>query len=365
MDEDNLLSLVLLVLSHRLLEDIHLIMKNIGRVHSSSCFKHFICMKIDNEGTVILLALLFAGVGYHLLVLVHLLLQALGIDDQRTGDLVVLYDGEEIGWRLEEVILLEEMKLVELHWVQTELNVRGWLQKERLVLLVGNQLDGDVIHFVQGFTTEFLDKEFGVRLDFAFSLQGPCIALGYEIGVAQIVVAVVHHIRFEAGIGHVLDVDRHEGEVSAELVAARTLLHLLHEGNLAVGSIILLYVHIHVVLVLVQDSLDTSAVLMQFGVGMLLRSLLGIHLGRNHLAHGIVVLLHHYHLVDRHRNLESVFILHQHDIFALEAGHLSAAHFTQESYFITFLHSYFIFYFYLIIYLALRINIFSLKAKYY
>ena len=89
---------------------------------------------------------------------------------------------------------------------------------------------------------------------------------------------------------------------------------------------------------LVQDSLDASAVLMQFGVGMLFSLLLGIHLGRDHLAHGIVILLYHYHLVDRHRNLETIFILYQHDILALEASHLSAAHFAQESYFITFLH---------------------------
>ena len=63
MNEDNLLTLVLLVLRHCLLEDIHLIMKDISRIHSSSCFKNLICMKIDDEGTVILLALLLAGVG--------------------------------------------------------------------------------------------------------------------------------------------------------------------------------------------------------------------------------------------------------------------------------------------------------------
>ena len=295
-------------------------------------------MKIDDEGTVILLALLLAGVGNHLLILVHLLLQSLGIDDQRTSYLVVLHDGEEIGWSLEEIILFEEMELIELHWVQAELDIRSWLQQEWFVLLVGNHLDGDVLHLIQSLTTEFLDEELGVWLDFTLRLQGPRISLSYEIGVAQIVVAVVHHIRFEAGVGHILDIDRYEGEIGAELVAARTLLNLLHEGNLTVGSIILLYVHIHIILVLVQDSLDASAVLMQFGVGMLFSLLLGIHLGRDHLAHGIVVLFYHYHLVDRHRNLETIFILYQHDILALEASHLSAAHFAQESYFITFLH---------------------------
>ena len=86
------------------------------------------------------------------------------------------------------------MELVELHWVQAELDIRSWLQQEWLVLLVGNHLDGDVLHLIQSLTTEFLDEELGVWLDFTLRLQGPRISLGYEIGVAQIVVAVVHHI---------------------------------------------------------------------------------------------------------------------------------------------------------------------------
>ena len=89
---------------------------------------------------------------------------------------------------------------------------------------------------------------------------------------------------------------------------------------------------------LIEDSLDTAAVVVKFGISMFCRLLLRIHLSRDHLAHSVVVLFYHYHLVDRHRNLKSILILYQHNIFALEASNLSAAHFAQESYFVTLFH---------------------------
>ena len=322
-------------------------MKDIGRIHSSSCFKYLVRMKVYYECTIILLALLLAGIGYHLLVLVHLLLQSLGVDNERTSHLVILYDGEEIGWSLEEIILLEEMKLVELHWVQTELYVGSRLQEERFLLLVGNHLDGDMLHFVQCLTAELLDEELGIRFDFTLSLQGPGIALCYEISIVQIIVAVVHHIGLETGIGNLLDIDRHEGEIGAQLVAARTLLDVLDEGYFPVSRIILFLLNVGIMLV--EDSLDASAVLMQFRVGMFFRLLLGIHLSRNHLTHGIVVLLYYHYLVDRHRDFKSILVLYQDDILTLEAGNLTATHFTQESYFISFFHICYFLYSYLLL----------------
>ena len=352
MDEDNLLSLLVLVFIHRLLEYIHLIMKDISRIHTGSCLQHLVSMKVYNEHTIILLALLLAGVGNHLLVLIHLLLQSFGIDNQRTSHLIVLYDGEEIGWSLKEIVLLEEMKLVEFHWVQTELHVSSRLQEERFLLLVGNHLDGDVLHFVQSLATEFLNEEFGIRFDFTFCLQGPGIALCHEISIMQIIVAVVHHIGLETGIGHVLDVDRHEGEISTELVAARTLLNVLDESDFPVSRIIIFLLDVSIMLI--ENRLDASAVLMQFGVGMFFRLLLGIHLCRNHLTHGVVVLLYHHHLVDRHRDFKSILILYQHNIFSLEAGNLTAAHFTEESYFISFFHIFYFLYSYLLLRYTVR-----------
>ena len=338
MNKDNFLSLLFLIFLHGLLEDIHLIMKNICRIHSSSCFKYFIRMKIYHKGTIILLALLLAGVGDNLLILIHLLFQTLGIDNQRTGYFIVLYNRKEIGWSLEEIVLLEKMKFVEFHGIETELNICCRLQEKWLVLLVSYHLDGDMLHLVQSLTTEFLDEEFGVRFYFSLCFQSPCISLSHEIGIVEIVVAVIHHIGLETGIGYVLDVDRYKGEISTEFVATRTFLYRFHKGYLTVGSIIFLYIHIHVI-VIIQDGLDTPAVLMQFGIGMLLSLLLRIHFSRNHLAHGVFILLHHNYLVDRHRNLKTILILNEHNIFTLEAGNLSATHFAQESDFISFFHN--------------------------
>ena len=135
MDEDNLLSLLVLVFIHRLREHIHLIMKDIGRIHSSSCFKYLVRMKVYYERTIILLALLLAGVGNNLLILIHLLFQTLGIDNQRTGYFIVLYNRKEIGWSLEEIVLLEKMKLIEFHRIEAELNIRCRFQQEWLSFL--------------------------------------------------------------------------------------------------------------------------------------------------------------------------------------------------------------------------------------
>uniref|UniRef100_UPI00402A38F8 hypothetical protein n=1 Tax=Prevotella sp. TaxID=59823 RepID=UPI00402A38F8 len=52
---------------------------------------------------------------------------------------------------------------------------------------------------------------------------------------------------------------------------------------------------------------------------------------------------------------------YQHYVFALEAGHLSAAHFAQESYFVTFLHFYLFFvfiYLFVSIYQSVCFNLF-------
>ena len=54
------------------------------------------------------------------------------------------------------------MQLVELHWVKTELNISGWLEQERLILLVCSHLNSDVSHLVEHLTPELLDKELRV-----------------------------------------------------------------------------------------------------------------------------------------------------------------------------------------------------------
>ena len=115
---------------------------------------------------------------------------------------------------------------------------------------------------------------------------------------------------------------------------------MLDEGYFPVSRIILFLLDVGIMLI--EDSLDASAVLMQFRVGMFFRLLLGIH-------HGIVVLLYYHYLVDRHRDFKSILVLYQDDILTLEAGNLTATHFTQESYFISFFHICYFLYSYLLL----------------
>ena len=81
-------------------------------------------MKVNNHrGVLVVLGLWSVGhraqVGLHLLH--HLLLQRLGVEDERAGRLVVLDDGVDECGLLEEVVLLEGVELVELHGVDAEL----------------------------------------------------------------------------------------------------------------------------------------------------------------------------------------------------------------------------------------------------
>ena len=135
MDEDNLLTFAVLVFSHSLLEHIYLVVQNISSIHAGSRLQHLVSMQVDHHGSVVLLLLLLALVGDNLLVLIHLLLQSLGVNDQWSCHLIILHDSEEQGRCLEEIILLEEMQLIELHWIQTELHVGCWFEEERLILL--------------------------------------------------------------------------------------------------------------------------------------------------------------------------------------------------------------------------------------
>ena len=230
------------------------------------------------------------------------------------------------------------MQLIELHGVDAELHVDGWLEEERLVFLVGSKLDAYAPHLIEHLTTKLFDEALGVGLHLAHRLQCPGITLCHDIGIVDVVVAVVDDIGFKTCVGHLLEVDRHKGEICTQLVAALTLQHRSLKGDFPVGSIIFFHVHIHMLVMVVEYRLDTATVLMQFGSGMLLSFLLGFHLGRDHLAHGIVVLLDNHYIVYRGRNLKTILVLHQYNVLALEARDSSASHFTQESYFISYFH---------------------------
>ena len=145
------------------------------------------------------------------------------------------------------------MQLVELHRIQTELHVGSWFEKERLILLVDHHLDGDMPHLIKHVTTELLNEELRVWFYLSTALQRPGITLSYEIGILDKIVAVVDEVSLETGIRDFLDIHRHEGKISAELVATITFTGRSLEGNLTVGSIILVHIHIHLHIMLVED----------------------------------------------------------------------------------------------------------------
>ena len=84
------------------------------------------------------------------------------------------------------------MQLVELHWIQTELYVSSRFQEERLVTLESYHLDGYVLHLIECIPAKLLHEELGIWLYLALCLQRPGIALGCEVGIVEIVVAIIH-----------------------------------------------------------------------------------------------------------------------------------------------------------------------------
>ena len=58
------------------------------------------------------------------------------------------------------------------------------------------------------------------------------------------------------------------------------------------------------------------------------------------MSRAIILIAHNHNLGHEHRHLESVFVLHEHDILSLESGHAATTYLIQESDLITYLHLY-------------------------
>ena len=95
MNKDDFQSLLVFIFRHRLTEHIELIVQDIGSIHARRRLKHLVSMQVDDECAVILLAFLLTFVRHNLLVLIHLLLQSLGVNHQGACHLVVVNNGEE------------------------------------------------------------------------------------------------------------------------------------------------------------------------------------------------------------------------------------------------------------------------------
>ena len=101
----------------------------------------FIATTLHEEWVTMLLAIVIAthvaiiiaiiglrvGVCISISRLIHLLLQLLGINNERTDRLVVLYNIIYKSWRLEIDVFSKGVKLIEFNTIDTELNIDSWL----------------------------------------------------------------------------------------------------------------------------------------------------------------------------------------------------------------------------------------------
>ena len=74
--------------------------------------------------------------------------------------------------------------------------------------------------------------------------------------------------------------------------------------------------------------------------------LLGLGTTVYDIGRAVVLALDHHHLIDGSGNLETVLIFHQHDVLALETGDLSTTGLAKKLYFISYLHTDFLYSFY-------------------
>ena len=226
------------------------------------------------------------------------------------------------------------MQLIELHGVDAQLYVNGLLDEERLVALVGCELQTDAFHLVERLPSELLDEEFRVGLYLAHQTNAPSVALCHEVGKVEVVVAVVHEVGLEAGLHHLQRVDGYEGQVGRQLVAALPLLDRLAEGHGTVGRIIVYFRRVSL-----PNRISLRAVLFRCVFRHLMLRIHGFsHLALYHVSAAVVVVVHNYYVVNGHRNLEAVFILYEHDVLSLEARNASASYLAEESHFVAYLH---------------------------
>ena len=121
-DEDDALSFPLLVLFEGLPEGLYLVVQYVGSRHTRLGFQQFVCVEVDDDDArvgvscpggiklshcrVVLPCFIVLGI--------KLLFQLSGIDDQRSFHLVVFHNRVEQCGCVEEIVLLERVKFVNL-----------------------------------------------------------------------------------------------------------------------------------------------------------------------------------------------------------------------------------------------------------
>ena len=243
----------------------------------------------------------------------ELAFQFFGRDVEAILRLALLHDGVEQGWLLEEVVVRERIEFEELHAVQAELHIDGGQTEKRLLSLVEQQLDAEVLHRVELLASDLLQEEFRVGLHLSRLSQRPGAALCHQVGEVDIVVGVVDKVGLKARRTEVLLVHWYEGEADRRFVAAASLLRLRLEvdggivGRQVLGRhrlrILTLGPRLGVVRALVETLAQAALVLLRLFLGAV--ALLHLH----HSLRAVVLVAYDHDLVDGHGNLETVLVL--------------------------------------------------------
>ena len=134
----------------------------------------------------------------------------------------------------------------------------------------------------------------------------------------------------------------YEGEADRRFVAAASLLRLRFEvdggivGRQVLGRhrlrILTLGPRLGVVRALVETLAQAALVLLRLLLGAV--ALLHLH----HSLRAVVLVAYDYDLIDGHGNLETVLVLDQDEVVALEASDTATAALAEKSHFVAYLH---------------------------
>ena len=162
MDKDNLLALLGAVFIQHFLELANLIVEDIGMRHASSAVEKSVNVQVDNQFVVIARTRCRLWLGGSIFarhqtgrfnVACHLALQFSGIDMERMRNLVVLYNGVQQCRCVEINGLLERVEFIELDGVKPKLNLNDRFKDERLLSLVGKELESHLEKAVELFSS--------------------------------------------------------------------------------------------------------------------------------------------------------------------------------------------------------------------
>ena len=262
-------------------------------------------MKVDFYNTVVLgfLGIRLAG-RLHIVTLLREqgFLDVFTFQKGLTGWHIVLYNVVNQGRFFKEIAFAEGMKFVELHNVNTEFYRNGRLQHKALVFLEGQYLYGHVFQFVQDILLKFFDEELGIRSHRTMTSNSPIVAFSGKVSIYHRVITIVDEISIKSGCRNGFNVLRYETEHHVQDIPPLTFGRFV-----SYRAFFFLLLH--------------------FRLGSRWFSL-----------HIIVVRINHHTFTHQHRDIESVFILHQYDILSLKSCHNTASHFTEETNFISYLH---------------------------